>query len=298
MKLRIKCLLAFLVLMSNFIPTFALNKGSITIRLEEAGIYTSVENVEFKLYKIADIKDGIYEFIDTYQELSIDLNSLETSKELDEASNLLASYISEIKLDELKVSKSNEQGVCTFEQLDVAVYLIVASDTTHYDDIKPTLIALPTFNETTKQMDYDVEVYPKHSPALITIELFKLDADDKTTPLKDAVFTLYDHEQNEIQTSVTNTDGIAAFTNVPFGDYLIKETSAPLGYKLSTDEINVTIDGNLKEEGVFRLQVFNEELPSYQTGDTEPVNVFLISSTLSFWAILVLYLKRNQNRAK
>ena len=188
MKLKIKCLLATLFILAAFIPTHASNKGSITISLEEAGIYTSIENVEFTLYKIAELNNGLYEINDEYNHLSIDLNSLDTSEELDEASDLLASYILDNKLDQLKTSKTNEQGFCTFEDLDVAVYLVLASDTTHYDDIKPTIVAIPTFNDTTKQMDYDVEVYPKHSPTLITIELLKLDEDNKTTPLKDAVF--------------------------------------------------------------------------------------------------------------
>ena len=298
MKLKIKYLMIALIFLSTFIPVFASNKGSITISLEEAGIYTSVEDVEFKVYKIGDVKDGLYVIDEQYSLLSIDLNDLDTSEKLDEASDLLASHVLDNKLGELYVTKTNDKGICVFTDLDVAVYLIVASDTTNYDDIKPTIIAIPTFNETTKQMNYDVEVYPKHSPSLVTIELLKLDADDKSTPLKDAIFTLYDHEQNELATSITNTNGIAVFQNVPFGDYMIKETCAPNGYKLSPEEISLTVNGKIKEKGVIHLNLFNEQLPSYQTGDTEPVNAYLIMSIMSFWVLVIFYCCKQKKSPK
>lgn len=298
MKLKIKYLMIALIFLSTIIPTFASNKGSITISLEEACIYTYVEDVEFKIYKIGDVKDGLYVIDDQYSLLSIDLNDLDTSEKLDEASDLLASHVLDNKLGELYVTKTNDKGICVFTDLDVAIYLIVASDTTNYDDIKPTIIAIPTFNETTKQMNYDVEVYPKHSPSLVTIELLKLDADDKSTPLKDAVFTLYDHEQNELQTTITNTNGIATFEYVPFGDYTIKETTAPNGYKLSEEEITLTVNGKIKEKRVVHLEVFNEQLPSYQTGDTEPVNAYLITSILSFWVLLIIFCSRSKQTPK
>lgn len=78
---------------------------------------------------------------------------------------------------------------------------------------------------------------------LVPIQVKKSDADGK--PLAGAVFTLYDSEGQVVQTSsATGTDGLTGFTNIPFGTYTIRETTAPDGYLLSGAVETVTVDNS------------------------------------------------------
>jgi len=62
-------------------------------------------------------------------------------------------------------------------------------------------------------------------------------------PLTGAKFALYLGEEAKYE--ATSVDGVVSFTDVPFGTYIMKETAAPEGYRLSKDtwEVAVTKDG-------------------------------------------------------
>ncbi|MBU5293033.1 LPXTG cell wall anchor domain-containing protein, partial [Anaerosalibacter bizertensis] len=78
-----------------------------------------------------------------------------------------------------------------------------------------------------------------------TIEFSKLGEDKK--PLAGAEFTLYskDNDKLAIATAVSDSKGKVVFENIPYGNYIIKETKAPAGYLLSGTELkaNITEDG-------------------------------------------------------
>ena len=74
------------------------------------------------------------------------------------------------------------------------------------------------------------------------IKINKLDQDNNK--IVGAEFTLYDKNEKPITTAVTNTDGIALFENVVYGDYYIKETKTPEGYIGTNEKIEVSVKGN------------------------------------------------------
>lgn len=51
-------------------------------------------------------------------------------------------------------------------------------------------------------------------------------------PLSGAVFTLYDADGRAIGRADSDSAGNAVFTDLPYGNYLIRETSAPTGYQI------------------------------------------------------------------
>jgi len=53
------------------------------------------------------------------------------------------------------------------------------------------------------------------------------------TPLEGSVFTLYDDAGNVLSAATSDQSGLVTFANVLYGDYTIRETSAPTGYVLS-----------------------------------------------------------------
>lgn len=73
------------------------------------------------------------------------------------------------------------------------------------------------------------------------INVVKVDEEGNVLP--NAEFTLYDLEGNIIETGVTNENGLVTFTNIPYGEYEIKETKAPVGYNLSSKVLNVSVNG-------------------------------------------------------
>lgn len=76
---------------------------------------------------------------------------------------------------------------------------------------------------------------------LVPIQVKKTDADGNL--LAGAVFTLYDSNEQAVKTSpATDADGLTGFTNIPFGTYTIRETTAPNGYLLSATGKTVTVD--------------------------------------------------------
>ena len=138
--------------------------GSITVNLEEGKKGTSVKNVELELIKVGDVVNGQYLFIDDLQDIEIDLNTLETAEDMKNA----AYTISKITVSKNIVGTrktTNDYGTVKFDQLEKGVYLLQATDINRYENIMPTLISVPVFNNESKNgMNYDISIIPKHSP--------------------------------------------------------------------------------------------------------------------------------------
>ncbi len=73
------------------------------------------------------------------------------------------------------------------------------------------------------------------------IELIKVDQDEE--PVVGAKFALKDFEGNVLGEVETGTDGKVMFYNVPVGDYILEEISAPEGYAIKDKSQNVTVVG-------------------------------------------------------
>ena len=138
--------------------------GSITVNLEEGKKGTSVKNVELELIKIADIINGQYFLINDLQNTEVNLNTLETAEDMKNA----AYTISKITVSKNIVGTrktTNDYGTVKFYQLEKGVYLLQATDINRYENIMPTLISVPVFNNESKNgMNYDISIIPKHSP--------------------------------------------------------------------------------------------------------------------------------------
>ena len=135
-----------------------LNKGSITIKLADTQNNKSKEGVEFSLSKIADIEDGIYKVKEDYKSVEADLNNIKTANDLELAAELFKKVATTDNL-----MKTNVNGECNIDDLDVGVYLVYAKNIANYDNITPFIVSIPSWNETDKSMSYDIQVIPKHT---------------------------------------------------------------------------------------------------------------------------------------
>ncbi|HBM81764.1 MAG TPA: hypothetical protein DD426_13200, partial [Clostridiaceae bacterium] len=96
------------------------------------------------------------------------------------------------------------------------------------------------------------------------IKITKIDESGEK-PLEGAAFTLYSTGDAEfsipIAKAVTGEDGIALFSDIPYGKYVIRETAAPAGYLLSDKILTVYVNENGK---TFDLGTFADRLiPPY-----------------------------------
>lgn len=83
---------------------------------------------------------------------------------------------------------------------------------------------------------------------VIDIKLKKVNENDEA--ISDAEFTLYDNNEVAVQVVKSDNLGIVKFTKVPIGNYTIKETDAPIGYKELTDIINIQVKENDSHENI------------------------------------------------
>lgn len=266
-------------------------RGSIAIHLDDTDNDLSKEYVEIALVKVATITSQGYELTPLFEESKVDLMGIETAEELVEASSRLEKFIPEnVEVPSLKTDKN---GQCVFENLEVGVYLLYPKDIAMYDRISPFLIAVPTFNIETGQMQYDINIIPKHTHNP-SIRVHKIDSLDNDKVLKDAEFTLYDETMTELKVASTNEKGIAEFYNVKNGTYWIKETKAPKGYKLKSDLISVEIDENYNGQKLFEIIIDNELLPSIQTGDEAMIEGYKIFSLISLVVLIGILVYRRK----
>lgn len=270
-------------------------QGSILVHLNDTDNLLPKQEVEIALVKVATVTGQGYELTSLFEESRIDLMEIRTAEELMEASILLKQLVPENA--EVSLLKTDENGQCLFKDLEVGVYLLYPKDTAEYENISPLLIAVPTFDEASGQMQYDITVYPKHSPNP-SIRVRKVDSHDKTKVLKEAEFTLYDDSMTELKVASTNEKGIAEFYNVKNGTYYLKETKAPKGYRLADEPIEVIIDEEYDGEKLHEFTVPNMLLPAIQTSDNSDMMIYITLCGTSCLLLGFMFFKKRKQMKK
>ena len=176
-------------------------------------------------------------------------------------------------------------------------YLVEEVETTrNYSLIEPFVVDLTQTDNTTKHYLFEIDVENKITTT--QIQILKHDSIDKTKVLKQAEFTLYDVNMEVLEVLETNEEGIAIFTDIRYGTYFLKETAAPLGYKLSEEIIEVIIDDNYDESNIYKVSVQNTLLPStgVKTGDSS--NAFLFIALTTITGVFAYYIINKKKQIK
>lgn len=140
---------------------------------------------------------------------------------------------------------------------------------------------------------------------LTDIQVNKVDS-QTMKPIKslDFEFTMYSDEEctKAIKTVHANKeDGTATFKDVPYSTVYIKETKAPVGYKLSEEVKKVVIDENLQGVGDIHSFVYlNTLMPVVviKTSDEAPISALIGLTALTGLSAIFLSRKRKKDEEK
>ncbi|WP_339295141.1 collagen binding domain-containing protein [Paenibacillus sp. FSL W7-1279] len=108
-----------------------------------------------------------------------------------------------------------------------------------------------------------------------SLEVLKVDRADPSLILEGATFVLQDTQGKRPEvTLTTDAAGKALFTKLLYGDYILKETSAPQGYVIDQATTTITIDSSIKQTGnVKRITITNSKdsvTPGPDPGNPDP----------------------------
>ncbi|MCC8122493.1 MAG: SpaH/EbpB family LPXTG-anchored major pilin [Oscillospiraceae bacterium] len=127
----------------------------------------------------------------------------------------------------------------------------LTEDAVLYDDANTNEVTLTYSNDPDDSSDYgtdddDVLVYTYE------LQINKVDADDTTLGIQGAVFSLYRDAactDAVIENMTSDADGYLSFQGLDAGTYYLKEITAPAGYNLLADAIEITITHTLNTAG-------------------------------------------------
>ena len=130
------------------------------------------------------------------------------------------------------------------------------------------------------------------------IQARKVDSLDATKVLKQAEFTLYDTDMEVLKVLETDENGLVIFENIKYGKYFLKETKAPVGYKLSDEVIEIVIDENYDKDHIYEVTVQNTFFPfiTTVTGDNSNILLFVSIGSFALLGLVYLSIKKKQDK--
>ncbi|AQP53330.1 hypothetical protein BW732_03165 [Vagococcus penaei] len=102
-----------------------------------------------------------------------------------------------------------------------------------------------------------VQLVVENKSKLGTLEIIKVDANNKDKTLPSATFEITGPNGYQ-EKATTSKDGNIVLTGLAFGDYKVKETNAPEGYELSKKVYDVRVEEDKTGENVVQLVVENK----------------------------------------
>ncbi|PFF12217.1 hypothetical protein CN324_30155, partial [Bacillus anthracis] len=145
---------------------------------------------------------------------------------------------------------TNKDGVVKFENLVPGKYTLEETKAPEgYKAVEVTVEVNVVANEVVKQEVMNEKLTGQ-------FEIVKVDANDKTKLLSGAEFEVY-KDGKKVAELKTDESGKVMSPKLPLGEYTVKETKAPEGYKLSNKEWKVTIQN---ENEIVKLEAENEKI--------------------------------------
>jgi len=171
----------------------------------------------------------------------------------DQSNNSIgASYITSSGNEITNTFTTNSSGELTVNNLPAGKY--------YFKEIEaPKYYLLPTDEDELKSAEFEIkenqttitEVMVDNTRGEGSVTVIKLDADDNT-PIENVEFTIKEgNNSGDGIVKTTNSSGQAIFSNLPYGQYTIEETSTPNEYAPSEEIVTVELiasDNNYSQE--------------------------------------------------
>lgn len=157
---------AFMFLTIFALPVQAAKNGSIII-IDKTYEGKLLENINVKLYKVADFTDNSRSEIvmkDAFKDFELDIDKLVSSDALEESARLCESFIREHSIKPLATTITDKNGNAVFSNISDGIYLVMQSQV-NYDEYTvtsvPFYVQVP-FVDKDGNVNYQVTTYPKN----------------------------------------------------------------------------------------------------------------------------------------
>ena len=261
---------------------------------------TFFEGEEIKIYKVADFTlVGEYVLSDMFDEYPIDIENIKTQDEWNAVRDTLVAYIAADSLVATATVTTNADGVASFENLSVGLYLVGGIITDYIDDgtieFADFLISVPGLDEADKWV-YDVDATPKsvyHEPVYEEIEysVIKLWKDSGNEDKRPAAVEIEIFKDGEIvETVKLSKDNDWKYSWIGLDDgsvWTVVERNVPDGYTLTLEKKDAT------------FVVTNTFIPvEPPTGDSFNAQPYIIAICISGVLLIVVGIIRHKKESE
>lgn len=249
--------------------------GTIEIRLEPAASGRPAEQVEFEAYRVADLVQSEFVFLDPYKDCTLKSSQIDQSEPMKEAIQFLKAH----KTTPDATATAGVDGSAYFEAIPYGLYLFVVSNPAQYELVGDFLGILPLWNAKEQKEESRITIRVKPNP-IPDVQIQKIDPQNQ--PICNAKFVFAAYSDTELTGMIAARSADTGTGTVVFRPNLgqtmyIKEISAPQGYQLSERMVKVAMDldgsvyiDNQKKEAVENLVTIQYENKPLEQPDPEP----------------------------
>lgn len=181
--------------------------------------------------------------------------------------------------DLLQSRTTNGSGVVTFNNLELGRTYYYRENKAPSGYVLDNTVHAITIGDGTETVDVAETVTVTNNKAIGNIVIQKVDNSVPAKPLANVEFTLYDSSGTAVITKpgttnpyivTTDNSGKAVFENLPFDDYVVKETGGLAGYDVAAD-VPVTVEslGDTEITVVNNAIVFNVKIIKQDSATSE-----------------------------
>ena len=250
----------------NLISSLKTNKNGKASKTLEYGKYKikqtkGKENYiftdEFEI-NIEESKEYIYN-LKNIKKPTLIINKIDKDTKTKLSNSVIMIY--DINDNFLYEEQTDHNGIIKIENIELGKYYFVEKESPKYYKLDNSK---HYFEITENGKVYDF--YLENEKILGNLEIIKKDNNSKL--LKNALFGIYDMNDNLLYEDVTNEEGIIKINNIKAGSYYLKELKAPYGY-IKNDEI---IEFEILNNELLTFEVINNKIEMPNTSKSININ--------------------------
>lgn len=235
---------------------------------------------EFEI-NIEESKDYIYN-LKNIKKPTLIINKIDKDTKTKLSNSVIMIY--DINDNLLYEEQTDNNGIIKIENIELGKYYFVEKESPKYYKLDNSKHYFE-ITENGKVYDFNLE----NERILGNLEIIKKDNNSKL--LKNALFGIYDMNDNLLYEDVTNEEGIIKINNIKAGSYYLKELKAPYGYIKNDEKIEFEILNN----ELLTFEVINNKIEMPNTSKSININYLVGVSALLVLSINLYEKKYKDN---